>query len=70
MPAISDDTAALVAAQLAHAWATIKSGRPGIATLNDNQIMALVADAYVKFRNAVQEVDITEAVKHPKPPRS
>lgn len=55
--AISDDTAALVAAQLTVAWAT----RTGVAKPDPAYpAEATVAAVYTRFREAVREVDIPQ----------
>lgn len=56
--AISEDTAALVAAQLTTAWAMrIGVGKPDPARTFDVQII----DQYNRFRDMVREVDITHS---------
>lgn len=65
--AISEDTAALVAAQLTVAWAT----RAGVAKADPaNPITGQIAEVYTRFHNAVGEVDISEAIRHRPPPQS
>lgn len=56
--AISDETAALVAAQLTTAWATrIGVGKPDLARPFDSQIV----EKYLRFKSAVAERDIPTA---------
>ena len=58
MAAISDDTAALVAAQLTVAWATRSGvGKPDPAHPFEGQ----VAGVYARFRDAIAERDIKPA---------
>jgi len=58
--AISEDTAALVAAQLTAAWAArIGVGKPDPAKPFDSQII----EKYLRFKAAVAEKDIS----HPSP---
>jgi hypothetical protein len=57
MAAISDDTAALVAAQLTVAWATRAGvGKPDPAHPFESQI----ASVYERFRSAVREAPIRQ----------
>lgn len=53
--AISDDTAALVAAQLTTAWAIKSGARPADP---NNPFDSQVAAIYARFHDAVREVDI------------
>lgn len=56
--AISKDTAALVAAQLTQAWAAIYASKEGAGNLTPTLMEARVAETYLRFRDAVAEVDI------------
>lgn len=55
--AISEDTAALVAAQLTQAWATVFAEMPGGEKLHGEHLTARIAKQYLQFRDAVAEVD-------------
>lgn len=55
MAAISDDTAALVAAQLTVAWAT-KTGISGRETSAERE--AEVLEMYLRYKGAVREANI------------
>jgi len=52
--AISEDTAALVAAQLTQAWAV----RAGVKASPQRPIEADIVEMYLRLRGAVAEVDI------------
>ncbi|MEJ7933523.1 hypothetical protein WG907_04525 [Sphingobium sp. AN558] len=61
MAAISDDTAALVAAQLTQAVMQARAQTQGIGGLSPTQMEAEVAAIYMRFRSAVAERDIRPA---------
>lgn len=61
MPAISDDTAALVAAQLTQACMAVYAQKQGVSGLTPQQIEQRTLETYLTFRRAVGEVDISHA---------
>lgn len=56
--AISEDTAAIVAAQLTVAWAQVYAQRTGASGLNPDNTAAKIVSQYDAFRQAVREKDI------------
>jgi hypothetical protein len=64
--AISDDTVALVAAQLTQAWATIFAEREGAGGLLDSEVAGKVAGVYGDFCLAVREVPLRLPVDYSK----
>lgn len=62
--AISEETAAVVAAQLTAAWATIYAAKPGAGGLLEPEIAGRVAGMFDTFKRSVTTVDVVAAVKH------
>ena len=64
--AISEDTAALVGAQLTVAWCQLEAQRQGTGGLSITQTQSKVLEAYLRFRDLASETNI----KHRNPPRT
>ncbi len=56
--AISEDTTAIVAAQLTVAWSSLYATKQGVGGLPEAELPGRVAEVYDRFRKAVAEVDI------------
>lgn len=56
--AISEDTAATVAAQLTQAWATVFAAKQGAGGLAEHEMQAKVWKIYDAFKESVHEVPV------------